>query len=189
MVGKKVFLQHGVIGTKKRNANYGAKEKRFKTDLFLVSSQLEKEIIINELGYEQEEVKITGLSRFDDLFKNDVTETRQVLIIPTWREWLSRDELFLESEYYERYQELILNDRLKELSERYNFEVLFCLHTNMQRYAHLFKTDHVTLINQGDIDVQELLKESAMMVTDYSSVAFDFSFLDRSEERRVGYEC
>jgi len=179
MVGKKVFLQHGVIGTKNMNANYGAKAKGFETDLFLVSSQLEKEIIVNDLGYEQEEVKITGLSRFDDLFKNDVTEKRQVLIIPTWREWLSRDELFLESEYYERYQELILNDRLKELSERYNFEVLFCLHTNMQRYAHLFKTDHVTLINQGDIDVQELLKESAMMVTDYSSVAFDFSFLDK----------
>lgn len=179
IVGKKVFLQHGVIGTKNMNANYGANAKDFETDLFLVSSQLEKEIIVNDLGYEQDEVKITGLSRFDDLFKDDVTKKRQVLIIPTWREWLSRDELFFASEYYERYQNLLLNSRLKELSKKYNFEIVFCLHPNMQRYAHLFKTDHVKQINQGDIDVQDLLKESAMMVTDYSSVAFDFSFLDK----------
>lgn len=179
IVGKKVFLQHGVIGTKNMNANYGANAKDFDTDLFLVSSDLEKEIIVNDLDYEQEKVKITGLSRFDDLFKDDIAEKRQVLIIPTWREWLSRDELFFESEYYERYQELLLNERLKELSKRYNFEILFCLHPNMQRYAHLFQTDYIKQINQGDIDVQDLLKESAMMVTDYSSVGFDFSFLDK----------
>lgn len=179
IVGKKVFLQHGVIGTKNMNANYGSKAQGFDTDLFLVSSELEKQIIVNDMDYDKNEVKITGLSRFDDLFKDDVIEKRQLLIIPTWREWLSRDDLFLESEYYERYQDLLLNERLKIMSEKYNFEIVFCLHPNMQRYASLFETTHVKQINQGDIDVQDLLKESAMMITDYSSVAFDFSFLNK----------
>src|SRR6185312_9720221 len=30
-----------------------------------------------------------------------------------------------------------------------------------------------------EVDVQHLMKESAAMITDYSSVAFDFAFLDR----------
>lgn len=179
LVAKKVFLQHGVIGTKNMKANYGKNAKGFDTDLFLVSSQLEKEIIVNDLEYDKEEVKITGLSRFDDLFTKDIPTKNQLLIIPTWREWLSRDDYFLNSQYYERYQNLLLNERLEELSKQYNFEIVFCLHPNMQRYAHLFETSHVKQINQGEVDVQDLLKESAMMVTDYSSVAFDFSFLDK----------
>ena len=35
------------------------------------------------------------------------------------------------------------------------------------------------IVNQGETNVQRLLKESAMMLTDYSSVAFDFSFLKK----------
>src|SRR5699024_7699152 len=37
----------------------------------------------------------------------------------------------------------------------------------------------VTIIRQGERDVQDLIKESMVMLTDYSSVAFDFSFLHK----------
>src|SRR5690625_3019995 len=49
----------------------------------------------------------------------------------------------------------------------------------MQKFSHYFKEAPVRVINQGEIDVQVLLKESSMMITDYSSVAFDFSFLEK----------
>src|SRR5699024_7670157 len=97
--GKKVFLQHGVIGTKNMVANYGKKAAGFKTDLFLVSYNKEKEIIVNDFEYDKRDVAVTGLSRFDTLFKNDIDLKRQILVIPTWREWLLREDLFLESEY------------------------------------------------------------------------------------------
>src|SRR5699024_8273232 len=137
------------------------------------------EMIIDDFGYDREEVIVTGLSRFDKLFKDDVKVKRQLLIIPTWREWLTREDLFLESEYLERYSSLIQSKELKDLSEKYNFEILLYLHVNMQKYIQYFESDHVKVINPEEVNVQHLLKESAMMITDYSSVAFDFSFLHK----------
>src|SRR5699024_8721104 len=103
---KRIFLQHGVMGTKNMVANYGKSAPGFDTDLFLVSSTFEKNMIVHDFGYKQDEVKVTGLSRYDNLFVDDVPKKRQLLIIPTWRDWLMHDDRFLESEYFERYLEL-----------------------------------------------------------------------------------
>lgn len=175
----KVFLQHGVIGTKNVVHFYGKQSKSFYTDLFLVSSDFEKQIIINDFGYLPSEVKVTGLSRFDRLLEKDTPVKRQLLIIPTWREWLVNDDLFLESEYFQRYKSLINNRRLQLIAKQNGLEIIFCLHPNMQKFTHFFEKGSVKIISQGEVDVQDLLKESSIMITDYSSVAFDFSFLHK----------
>lgn len=177
--GLKVFLQHGVMGTKNMVSNYGKSAIGFDTDLFMVSSDFEKEMIVTDFGYHPNDVFVTGLSRFDALFKNDVVKQRNLLIIPTWRDWLVTVDRFMESEYYQRYQELIHSERLHDLASKYNFKIIFCLHPNMQKFAHFFEDAQVTIINQGEVDVQHLIKESSMMITDYSSVGFDFSFLEK----------
>ncbi len=175
----KAFLQHGVMGTKNMVANYGKNAQGFNTDLFMVSSEFEKDMIINDFGYDANQVFVTGLSRFDQLFANDVKVKRQILIIPTWRDWIITDQAFLESEYYERYTQLINNELLHRMAYEHKFDILFCLHPNMQQYSKHFESEAVKVINQGEIDVQYLIKESAMMITDYSSVGFDFSFLHK----------
>lgn len=176
---EKVFIQHGVLGTKNIEHFYGKKSPGFSTDLFLVSSDFEKNIVVNDFGYEPESVVVTGLSRFDSLLMNDIEPKKQLLIIPTWREWLVQDSLFLESEYFERYRQLANSSKLHYLAKIYGFEIVLCLHPNMQKFTPYFKDAPVKIISQGEIDVQILLKESAMMITDYSSVAFDFSFLSK----------
>ena len=160
----KVFLQHGVMGTKNMVANYGKNAPSFDTDLFLVSSDFEKEMIINDFGYNSNEVFVTGLSRFDRLFVDDVPQKNQILIIPTWRDWISNDENFLTSEYYERYKELVHHPDLHSFAQSRNMEIIFCLHPNMQKFTSYFSEAPVTLINQGDVDVQKLLKESKLMI-------------------------
>src|SRR5699024_596877 len=85
---KKVFLQHGVMGTKNTIHFYGKESPSFETDLFIVSSDFERNMIIHDFGYKPHQVVVTGLSRFDSLFENDIEQKRQLLIIPTWREWL-----------------------------------------------------------------------------------------------------
>lgn len=175
----KVFLQHGVMGTKNMVANYGKNAAGFDTDLFMVSSFFEKNMIVNDFGYNPQEVFVTGLSRFDRLFQQDTQVKRQILIIPTWRDWILSDEAFLESDYFHRYKQLINHPRLRELAIEYDCKVLFCLHPNMQKYSSYFYNDFVEIINQGEVSVQALIKESALMITDYSSVAFDFSFLQK----------
>ncbi|MDM5200742.1 CDP-glycerol glycerophosphotransferase family protein [Fictibacillus enclensis] len=175
----KIFLQHGVMGTKNMVANYGKRAPGFDTDLFLVSSDFEKNMIVHDFGYDPDEVAITGLSRFDSLLAEDVEKKRQLLIIPTWRDWIITDEVFIESEYFERYRELINHPKLHELADSLNFDIVFCLHPNMQKFTPFFEGSPVRIISQGEVDVQRLLKESAMMITDYSSVGFDFSFLHK----------
>ncbi|MFG6114131.1 CDP-glycerol glycerophosphotransferase family protein [Halobacillus sp. MO56] len=175
----KVFLQHGVMGTKNMVANYGKNSPAFDTDLFLVSSEFEKEMIINDFRYEEEEVFVTGLSRFDKLFESDTPVKNQILIIPTWRDYIGSLENFTETEYYQRYHELIHHPDLHRIADENNLEVLFCLHPNMQKYSYAFEDSPVKVITQGEVDVQQLLKESKLMITDYSSVAFDFSFLHK----------
>ena len=174
----RIFLQHGVIGVKNMENVYGSKSQTFNVDMFITSSDYEKEYITRDMGYKSKDVFVTGLSRFDELFKPNVVK-KQILIIPTWRDWLQNIDNFLESEYYERYLSLINNVELVAHSQKNNCELVFCLHPNMQQFSSYFEGSPVKLIYQGDEDVQKLIKESALLVTDYSSVAFDFSFLHK----------
>lgn len=176
---KKIFLQHGVFGTKNIAPIYAKWVNEFYTDLFITSSEKEKQIAINDMGYSDKEVVVTGLSRFDELFNGNTAIKRQILIIPTWRDWITNREQFEQSEYLNRYMELLSSERLIDISKKYHVELLFCLHPNMQDYVSYFERLPLKIIRQGEVDVQKLIKESMVMITDYSSVAFDFSFLEK----------
>jgi CDP-glycerol glycerophosphotransferase len=176
----KVFLQHGVMGTKWMVPNYGKKSAGFETDLFCVSSDREKSYIVKDFGYDPGEVVVTGLPRFDALFDNDVpVEPRQVLIIPTWRDWLQNDEGFVDSDYFQQWNDFLHDPALAKLVGDNQLDLIFCLHPNMQHLRSYFAGAPVRVVRQGEVDVQFLMKQSAAMITDYSSVGFDFSFLDK----------
>jgi len=179
MKADRIFIQHGVLGAKNMEDQYGKFALSFDTDLFLVSSERERRLVMQDMGYRQDEIRITGLSRFDALLNGDTPVKRQILIIPTWRSWLQTPIQFLESDYFAQYSALLEHPRLHELAHDHDLEILFCLHPNMQQYASHFERFPVTVIYQGERDVQSLLKESLLLITDYSSVAFDFSFLGR----------
>lgn len=178
--GKKVFLQHGVMGTKWMVPNYGRDAAGFHTDLFIVSSEREKNMVVMDFGYDPAEVAVTGLSRFDTLLAEDTEVVRnQVLIIPTWRDWLGSTEGFLQSEYFRAWHGLLLDERLGALAREHDLEIVFILHPNMQKFHEQFRDVPFRVVIQGEIEVQKLLKQSALLITDFSSVGFDFSFLDK----------
>ncbi|MCP6468258.1 hypothetical protein NL473_29740, partial [Klebsiella pneumoniae] len=73
-------------------------------DLFNVSSHHEKyDIVVDEMGYEPEEIAVTGLARYDRLPLEPKPQMKKVLIMPTWRDWLNSNEAFEKSEYLRRY--------------------------------------------------------------------------------------
>ena len=176
---KRVFLQHGVLGTKNLQTYYHKKIPNFNTDLFIVSSEREKRITTTDLGYDDNQVLVTGLSRFDSLLDGSVEKKKQILLIPSWREWITDKDKLLASQYLEKMNVLLV--KLNEMDLK-GYQIVFCLHPNMQPFLDYFeipKSEQITVIRQGERDVQELMKESALMITDYSSVGFDFSFLHR----------
>ncbi len=175
----RVFLQHGVMGIKPMADLYGKNAGDFETDVFVVSSEREKAYVVDDFGYHPDEVAVTGLTRFDTLFADDVPVRQQILIMPTWRAWLPDGPAYLTSDHHARWSGLLHNPRLREVVERHGLEVVFCAHPKMQPFAHLYADTPARLLDQGEADVQFLLKQSAVLVTDFSSVGFDFAFLGR----------
>ena len=175
----KVFLQHGVLGRKP--AEYHKKYYDDPFDIFIVSSDSEKyDVVVNTMGYEEDEVKVTGLARFDRLPMNH--RGKDILLMPTWRDWINTDERFLNSEYYYRYKNLLENERLHDILEKYNVNINFYPHYRAQPFFNkelINTSEHIRFIALGEKSVQELLIDHALLITDYSSVSFDFTMMNK----------
>ena len=174
---KIVFLQHGIIGTDV--PLYYQERSRF--DLFICGAKPEYDFVSSHFHYTHGEVRYTGLARFDAL--HDFAVKRQILIMPTYRKWLweESEQEVAQSEYVQRWNHLLGNPALAEIAEKYHAEIIFYPHQLMQQFVGLFSSPspHIIVADRQRYDVQPLLKESALLVTDYSSVHFDFAYMKK----------
>lgn len=180
----KVFLQHGILGVRDMTHLYGKNEDSPFTNLFVTSSERERDMVINEFGYEPNEVVLSGLPRFDRLFKsleNRTYKLKNVLIMPSWREGLNNktSEEFKRSLFFKSFDELLKDSELKAFAEKNKINFKFYLHTNFQQYTDCFNSDFVEIISEGSKTVQDLLIESDCLITDYSSVGLDFALMKK----------
>lgn len=177
----RVFLQHGVLGRK--NVEYHKQYYDLPFHLFDVSSKSEKyDIVVDQLGYQPEDVAITGLPRFDNLPLVPNKKTKKILIMPTWRDWLNSDYAFTNSDYMKQYLDLINDKKLESLLDKYDVEINFYPHYRAQEFfKHHLKnvTNKIQYIELGEKTVQELLIEHDILITDYSSISFDFSYMNK----------
>lgn len=174
-----VFLPHGV--------SYGVSEfcleKYAKIDLFICSGKPEYDNVLANYGYTKDQVAYTGFPRLDG-WHNIKTNPKQILLMPTWRLYLAQDSstVFEDTEYYKAYQSLIDNHELHDFLVSNELKLIFYLHHNMQIYAESYHTScpNIEVVyNDETYDIQELLKESALLITDYSSVHFDFAYMGK----------
>lgn len=180
---KTVFLQHGIT----KDDMKGFHRENTHLNLFICGAEPEYEYILSTYGYSERALKYTGLARFDKL--HDFTIKRQVLIMPTWRDWLSPDfhgdglsaQAIQESRYFQAWSALLRSERLRTLAEQYQVSFIFYPHYEMQRFLDLFPqgNDAVVIADFTHYDVQNLLKESMLLITDFSSVFFDFAYMNK----------
>lgn len=172
--GKQIFLQHGI--TKDFNP-YMTKENA-KLDLFICGAIPEHKYMIEKYGYTTEDAKLTGFARFDNL-KNE--NEKIILIMPTWRKWLKYEKTLVYTDFYKKYMD-ILNDKkiIKALEEK-NYKVIFYPHIILQKFIKEFNSnsENIIIAPFQDYDVQDLLKKSSLLITDYSSVAFDYAYMNK----------
>ncbi len=182
----RVFLQHGVIKDDLPFVHY----EHAKFSLFVTSTQREYEYVRDNFNYPPGCVQLLGLCRFDNLH-HAATKTGQILVMPTWRGWISPPsngraefegmEEIKKSEYYRGWNDFLQDGRLHKLLQKENKRLIFYQHREMQKFRGLFSStdERISIAESEDFDVQQLLMESAYLVTDYSSVAMDFAYMGK----------
>ncbi len=178
-----VFLQHGVTAFK-LNDSVLRKDSPTAVDVYITTSEFERDIIKNGLGYDDSDILITGFPRWDNLKDTSKKLTkRKILVMPTWRSWLDEvpDEEFVQNEYYLRYTELLTSKRLENLAKSNNLEVDFLLHPKFKQYISTFTiySEYINLVSFGDKQVNDILMESSLLITDYSSVAWEMYYMEK----------
>ena len=189
---KVIFLQHGI--TQNELSHYLDFSKTG-FDIFSCSAGKECEFIRKTYGYPEENAQLLGFCRYDNLPTGEEQSIKQILIMPTFRTWLKKDdtsvpatkieeEKFKASDYYIEYSNLLASERLKTLCEKYGYKIVFYPHYALQSYINCFKdcgSSNVIIADRKNFDVQQLLIESKILVTDFSSVHFDFAYMEKPE--------
>lgn len=179
----RVFLQHGI--TKDNSLWLYYKNTKFK--YFICGAKKEYDYIKEKFGYPDGNVIYTGFPRFDNLYNNNVNK-KQILIMPTWRNWLGREMNsfgqqfnFLNTDYFKNWNGLLTDSEFIKYIEDNNYIVYFYPHLNMQKFLNSFRTDssNIKILDNSLYDIQDLLKDSQLLITDYSSVYMDFAYMKK----------
>jgi putative glycosyl/glycerophosphate transferases involved in teichoic acid biosynthesis tagF/tagB/epsJ/rodC len=156
--------------------------------LFICGAQPEYQFVKEKFGYPEKNIAYLGFSRFDQLHEIHVDKD-MILVMPTWRQWLARpiksnynlDDLehFENTEYCIRWNEFLNHPELLQLLNQHQKRIFFYPHRNMQKYLSYFhaNSELIQIADRNQYDVQDLLKRAGLLITDYSSVFFDFAYM------------
>lgn len=181
---KRAFLQHGITKDKPDFLLY----ENSKINLFVCGAQKEYDYIKKTFGYPEGYVKYLGLARFDNLHNINVNN-KQILVMPTWRNWIANPSVdskkiesidsFTNTNYYKCWIEFLNDMEIHTMLEKNDLEMIFYPHRNMQKFLEYFTTssNRIKIADWRNYDVAQLLKESAYLITDYSSVFMDFAYM------------
>lgn len=183
---KIVHISHGIEGFKKILIQPEDRPLMARCDYFNCASQYEKFIKQGEWGIPEDKLLVTGMARFDQF---DLTyplyQVKRILIMFTWREWLfdMTDEEFLESDYFKSTTNIIRDAQMMELISSYELEIKIVLHPFMKRFENYFMFIHtkgkVEFNSFDDVSISMEIAKADMLITDYSSVAWDFLYMNK----------
>ncbi|MCL2746185.1 MAG: bifunctional glycosyltransferase family 2 protein/CDP-glycerol:glycerophosphate glycerophosphotransferase, partial [Coriobacteriia bacterium] len=179
-----VFLGHGItLHDLSKWLNKHSKDIK----LFITAARPEHESIIDgNYLYGSDVVKLTGLPRYDYLQTRN--QEKQILFLPTWRLQLAGKFVdgvrqynpdFTESDYYKSYNRLINDSKLLEAMKQHGYTGKMYMHSSFIKQAKDFQENEIISVSREDCKYSEELGESALLVSDYSSVVFDFAYLKK----------
>lgn len=180
-----IFLQHGII---KDDLSKWLHRLNKNIRIFVTSVEGEwKSIVFGNYGYTENEVKLTGLPRYDML--SDASENK-IVFMPTWRAGIAKktkkgtsereyDEKFKNSDYFQFYNRLINDGRIISALKENGYTAKFCIHPSFARQAVDFTENEFVKIDVSEVDYQKEFRENKLLITDFSSVAFDFAYLNK----------
>jgi glycosyltransferase involved in cell wall biosynthesis/tetratricopeptide (TPR) repeat protein len=184
------FLRHGVVHT---DLSGWLNDKPI--DCLVTTSATEYQATLAEgshYAFTRKEVVQTGIPRHDALLNSAVPAEKLVLIMPSWRKQAvgkaagvgSRrleNPSFGDSEFAQRWKQILHSDRLRSLCKAEGYRVIFAPHVNVRPYLKWFELPrHIQVSDPSSGEsIQVLFRRAGVLLTDYSSVAFEVALLDK----------
>lgn len=187
---KFVFLQHGIT---KDDLSPWLNVNSNTIDMFVTASEMEYQSFVNQnyrYNFPKKWIKLTGFARYDCLLETTIKKEKNIVIMPTWRKNLVSildnktgkrvyDAQFKETNYFKFYNELINAPRLLKTLQERGYKIRFIPHVNMSQQIVDFNVNPLVEIVNTDVDYAKEFKRNSLLITDYSSVFFDFGYLKK----------
>lgn len=179
---KVIYLQHGIL-----HAKLGQyRKEKLEIDKVVVSGEYERNLFINECGFRDADLIVSGMPRLD-IPDRKQPPGKKILCAPTWRNYLTKglvnrnwqpvsaDEL-KGSNYFIGLVNLLKDSKLSEGLRKYGYSIELKLHPIFEMYGDIFR-EALPEIKLCPSVIKE--EEYAALITDFSSFLFDFAYLNR----------
>lgn len=180
-----VFLQHGIT---RNNQTAWLNYKNKNIRMLVTASEREYDSFLEEnYGYTKNEIKLTGFPRYDHL----EDESKKIIaLMPTWRQNLAGivntvqgtreyNPEFKNSTYYHFMNDIMNHPKLLCEMEKQGYTGIFVIHPSHMKNSVDFKSNKYFKVIDGYADYQKIFKEASLLISDYSSVTFDFAYLKK----------
>ena len=179
-----IYLQHGTIAMKK--ITYGGRTYNNNLLRFVYYNKNIKEELINtnefrryQLYYGEFHPRYKELIR-RNIYKKDENKN-EIFWFLTWREYKDNS---VENKIFIKKIRKILNDtKLNNYLEKTNTKIKVCIHQlyNIDKNSFILPSygKNIEIVYANEIDIMDELVNSKLLITDYSSLGFDFTFLNK----------
>ena len=178
-----IYLQHGTISIKKiyyRGNDYWNNIFRF-----FIYTDKEFDYLREYNSFRDYQLYNAKFQpRYGELLRRDekYQNKNQILWFITWREYFGKN---VETDLFINYvKNVVESNDLKRYLEENKLILKICVHQffDEDTFKDIYKFSKkglIEIVNPSNIDVMDELNKSKLLITDYSSVAYDFTFLNR----------
>ena len=179
-----IYLQHGTLLMKM----IGYKGDSYYNNLFrfLYYNKSIKKELIEKNGFSEYQLYYGEYHpRYKQLAKmhleNEQKEKKQILWFLTWREYLgdnANTKILIR-----KIKSVVKNKKLQEYLKEKGLTIKICLHQFFdEEIGNVIKQnniENIVVVKQNDTDIMKEIIDSKILITDYSSLCFDFTILEK----------
>lgn len=182
-----IYLTHGIL---LHDSSQWLNRINKNFTLNVATSPMEYESLLEDkYFFDKNQIIKTGMPRYDNLMNMKVKEENKILFMPSWRSTLTGPVIpnsqhrqynpkFKESEYFLFYKKLFSDKRLLDALKKSGLKIKFCIHPSFRAQVKDFKGNEYVEF-AIDVNSQYETLSSKFLVTDYSSAACDFAYMNK----------